>query len=100
MTNGVAGKRRKIPKMVVPEAAHGAGKAGRYKIKSQGAKGITRKGVEASTVRHLTNIETAPPKRKKGWQAKGDAAMIRFIENELNKPTRRSQSRTGRYRNR
>jgi len=91
-------KRRKIPKVATPEAAYGAGKAGKYKIKSQGAKGITRRGIEASTVRHLTNIKTAPPKRKKGWQAKGDAAMIRFIENELNKPSRVSQS--SRHRNR
>ena len=93
-------KKRKAKKAVTPEAAFGAGQAGKYKVKSQGAKGATRKGVEKSTVRHLTNIESPPPKRKKGWQAKGDAAMIRFIENELNKPTRRSQSRTGRYRNR
>jgi len=81
-------KKRKQKKAVIPEAAFGAGQAGKYKIKSQGAKGATRRGIEASTVRHLTNIKSPPPKRKSGWQAKGDAAMIRFIEKELNKPAR------------
>ena len=79
---------KKRKKAVAPEAAFGAGQAGKYKIKSQGAKGATRKGVEASTIRHLTNIKSPPPKRKSGWQAEGDAAVVRHIENELNKPAR------------
>tara|TARA_R110000824_G_scaffold306049_1_gene493731 strand:+ start:258 stop:533 length:276 start_codon:yes stop_codon:yes gene_type:complete len=81
-------KKRKVPKTLVPEAAHGAGRAGKYKVKSQGAKGATRKGVEKSSIRHYTSLNNPPPKRKKGWQAKGDAALIRFLENELNKPVR------------
>jgi len=91
-------KKRKQKKAVAPEAAYGAGKAGKYKIKSQGAKGATRRGVEKSTIRHLTNIESPPPKRRKGWQAKGDAAVLRHIERELNKPVRGSHSRRHRSR--
>jgi|TARA_R110002051_G_scaffold24385_3_gene60616 hypothetical protein len=89
-------KKRKVPKTLVPEATHGAGKAGKYKINSQGAKGISHHGIVQSTVRGLQNKETAPPKRRKGWKAKGDAAMLRHIENELNKgssPSRRNRNR-------
>ena len=83
-------KKRKMPETNVPEAAYGAGKAGKYKVKSQGAKGISRKGVEKSTIRYLS---TPPPKRDAG-----DIAMISMIERELNKSSKGSRSQARRHR--
>ena len=71
---------KKRKKAVVPEAAFGAGQAGKTQVKSQGVKGATRKGIERSTVRHLTNIKSPPPKRSTSTQARGDAEMMKWIK--------------------
>ena len=95
MTNGVAGKRRKIPKTAVPESAYGAGQH-KTKIKSQGAKGASRDLIMKSTVRALDNRAQPPPKRRKGWKAKGDEALLKWADSigrETSAPYRRHRSR-------
>ena len=72
-------KKRKQKKAVVPEAAFGAGQAGKTQIKPR-SPGYGRKAVERSTVRHLTNIKSPPPKRSTSTQARGDAAMMEMIK--------------------
>ena len=79
-------KKRKQKKAVVPEAAFGAGQAGKTpykqtkKGKGEGFSGLTRKGIEESTVRHLTNIKRPPPKRSTSTQARGDAELVKWIK--------------------
>ena len=80
-------KKRKQKKAVVPEAAFGAGQAGKTPYKQtkkgkglEGFSGLTRKGIERSTVRHLTNLERPPPKRSTSTQARGDAEMMKWIK--------------------
>ena len=75
----MAVKKRKQKKAVVPESAFGAGQAGKTPYK-QTKTGLTRKGIERSTVRHLTNIKSPPPKRSTSTQARGDAEMMKWIK--------------------
>ena len=70
---------KKRKKEVVPEAAFGAGQAGKFKLKPR-SPGYGRKAVERSTVRHLTNIKSPPPKRSTSTQARGDAEMMKWIK--------------------
>ena len=88
-------KKRKIPRTSIPEAAQGAGKH-KTKIKSQGAKGASRDLIMKSTVRALDNRDKPPPKRKKGWKARGDEELLRWADSigrESSAPYRRHRSR-------
>ena len=75
----MAVKKRKQKKAVVPESAFGAGQAGKTQIKPR-SHAYGRKAVERSTVRHLTNIKSPPPKRSTSTQARGDAEMMKWIK--------------------
>ena len=70
---------KKRKKAVVPEAAFGAGQAGKTQIKPR-SHAYGRKAVERSTARHLANIKSPPSKRSTSTQARGDAEMMQWIK--------------------
>ena len=87
MANGVVGKRRKIPKTFVPEAAHGAGG---HKTKVTHTKKNYGMG---PTVKSFVDYgKTPPPKRSSNWKSKGDAELVKWansIGRETSSPRRR-----------
>jgi len=87
MTNGVAGKRRKIPKTAVPESAYGAGQ---HKTKVTNTK--KNYGMGPIVKSFVDHSKTPPAKRSSSWKAKGDAELVKWansIGRETSSPRRR-----------